>query len=89
MENNENVKDGITGSETEIMKPIVIELPEPDGWDVVTIPRAEYSEMVAESTILHVVERIVGGSCDTYSKLDMLRDVLEIRGDEKDGEKDE
>lgn len=54
--------------------------------DMVMISRAEYSEMVAECTILRVVEKLARDS-KAYSGdvLDTIRAVLEL-GDEEDAE---
>lgn len=47
--------------------------------DVVVVPREEYDELIAESTILRVVERIVGAdSIPSYNKADILKEILDL-----------
>lgn len=52
---------------------------------MVMISRAEYSEMVAEFTILRVVEKLAGSEAYSGDVLDTIRAVLEL-GDEEDAE---
>lgn len=53
--------------------------------DMVMIPRAEYIEMVAECTILRVVEKLARSEAYSGDVLDTIRAVLEL-GDEEDAE---
>ena len=47
--------------------------------DVVVVPREEYDELIAGSTILRVVERIVGAdSIPSYNKADILKEILDL-----------
>jgi len=52
-----------------------------DDEDVVTVSRDEYSEMVAECTILHVVETLVKKHGKDYNLMPYLHTILSI-GDE-------
>lgn len=47
--------------------------------DVVVVPREDYDELIAESTVLRVVERIVSSdSIPSYNKADILKEILDL-----------
>lgn len=52
--------------------------------DTVAVPRDEYAELIAESTILRVVERMVeSDKISAYYLRDALMDVLSLRNIEE------
>ena len=55
--------------------------------DVVMVPREEYDELIAEATILRVVEKLISKIRICDARLDAVRDVLELgQADEEDAE---
>ena len=59
--------------------------------DVVVVPRGTYDELIAESTILRVVEKMIDSDSFTYDsdRLTAIRIVLEIGGDAQDDKGEE
>ena len=51
--------------------------------DVVVVPRSEYSELIAEQTILRSVERIVMSDIPSYHVLDVIKELLALNNIEE------
>ena len=52
--------------------------------DMVMVPREEYNELIAEATILRVVEKLMGNVNICDARLDAIRSVLELGHDDED-----
>ena len=71
------------------VKVIHISNEEEETMDVVTVPRDEYNEMVAECTILRVVEAFINANDGPYGDYGVLRTLIGVGCDDEDDEEEE
>lgn len=70
------------------VKVIHIAKEEEEAMDAVVVPRDEYNEMVAECTILRVIEALINANEGPYGDYDVLRTVIGVGCDDEDDEED-